>query len=282
MTDLEYTYKLPNENALREAIRAKLDGFPSDLHDMAASLLSVSSLELQQLDAHAKDILIRDIAIILRVPLSVYKDNEWEITDIENTISETANDVLPRDCGFKVKYTDANPLVVKDNSDARDIIKKSVDKTKLNTLAEDLIEKGTEMANAYIVLYCLENLLREYIDRMFIQTYGSDYESMNVIPSKAKKKAIDRQERESEHKWLPVRNDKILYYLDFAELADVITMTDNWNNIFKNSFPNQAWITSKIDELYQIRNRIAHNSYLDEKAFKTLELYYDLIVSQIG
>lgn len=36
------------------------------------------------------------------------------------------------------------------------------------------------MANAYIIVYCLENFLRDFIDRKLTDFYGSDYESKNV------------------------------------------------------------------------------------------------------
>lgn len=280
--NMKYTYKLPDENDFREEILAKLESFPSDGNELASSLLSVSSLELEELDSYSdKDKAIKYVAIVLRVPISDFKEYEYEITDVENTITETANDVLLRDCGFKVKYTDANPIVEKINKDARTIIKDSLDSMKFNILGEDLIEKGKRMANAYIIVYCLENLLREFMDRMLTKFYGPDYESKNVFSKKTKNKACDRKKEESLNRWLAIRGDKMLYYLDFAELPDVITREDNWNNIFKNYFPSQAWIKSKLDELYQIRNRIAHNSYLDENSFKTLELYYHQIVSQI-
>ena len=281
--NMKYTYKLPDENDFREEILAKLDSFPSEGNELAYSFLSVSSLELEKLNSRSDtDRHIKEIAIVLRVPISDFKDYEDEIMDIENTITNTANDVLLRDCGFKVKYTDANPLVGKNNKDARKIIKQSLDTMKFITLGEELIEKGKKMANAYIIVYCLENFLRDFIDRKLTDFYGSDYESKNVFSKKTRNRANDRKKEESANRWLAIRGDKILYYLDFAELPDVITLEDNWNNIFKNYFPSQDWIKSKLDELYQIRNRIAHNSYLDDNSFKTLELYYHQIISQIG
>ena len=280
---MKYTYKLPDENDFREEILAKLESFPSEGNELAYSFLSVSSLELEKLNSRSDtDRHIKEIAIVLRVPISDFKDYEDEITDIENTITNTANDVLLRDCGFKVKYTDANPLVGKNNKDARTIIKQSLDTMKFITLGEELIEKGKKMANAYIIVYCLENFLRDFIDHKLTDFYGSDYESKNVFSKKTRNRANDRKKEESANRWLAIRGDKILYYLDFAELPDVITLEDNWNNIFKNYFPSQDWIKSKLDELYQIRNRIAHNSYLDDNSFKTLELYYHQIISQIG
>lgn len=281
--NMKFTYKLPDENDFREEILAKLESFPSEGNELAYSFLSVSSLELEKLNSRSDtDRHIKEIAIVLRVPISDFKDYEDEITDIENTITNTANDVLLRDCGFKVKYTDANPLVGKNNKDARTIIKQSLDTMEFITLGEELIEKGKKMANAYIIVYCLENFLRDFIDRKLTDFYGSDYESKNVFSKKTRNRANDRKKEESANRWLAIRGDKILYYLDFAELPDVITLEDNWNNIFKNYFPSQDWIKSKLDELYQIRNRIAHNSYLDDNSFKTLELYYHQIISQIG
>lgn len=124
-----------------------------------------------------------------------FKDYEDEITDIENTITNTANDVLLRDCGFKVKYTDANPLVGKNNKDARTIIKQSLDTMKFITIGEELIEKDKKMANAYIIVYCLENFLRDFIDRKLTDFYGSDYESKNVFSKKTRNRANDRKRK---------------------------------------------------------------------------------------
>ncbi|CAH1213252.1 hypothetical protein PAECIP111893_03655 [Paenibacillus plantiphilus] len=62
-------------------------------------------------------------------------------------------------------------------------------------------------------------------------------------------------------KWLSVRGDSKLFYLDFKDLATIIN--NNWD-IFKDYFPSQDFIIPKIKEMADCRNLIAHNSLIDE------------------
>jgi len=94
-----------------------------------------------------------------------------------------------------------------------------------------------------------------------------------------KKKINDRKKQESNNKWLPLRKDNNLFYLDIDDLAKLIQR--NWS-IFADYFSNQDSIKTKIGEITLIRNRIAHNnSFITETEKNGLEVYMDQIFMQI-
>lgn len=69
-----------------------------------------------------------------------------------------------------------------------------------------------------------------------------------------------------------------MFYLDIEDLGKIIQ--NNWE-LFKNFFPEQHWITQKIKEIQDIRNLVAHNSYVGETERNLLKSYYNQILKQI-
>lgn len=147
-------------------------------------------------------------------------------------------------------------------------------------LPEDIYDKSLEMSETYLYLYCIENTLRKFIGDAFINKYGMNYNDQITVPHSVKKKITDRKSSETQNKWLSQRGDDFLFYLDFKELADLIL--NNWNDVFKDHFPSQQWISIKIDELGNIRNLVAHNSYINTHDKRVLVTNYHSIVRQLG
>jgi hypothetical protein len=85
--------------------------------------------------------------------------------------------------------------------------------------------------------------------------------------------------KNKKNKWIRVRSDSNLYYLDFIELGYLIK--NNWQ-VFKSNFPSQEWILVKIDELYRCRNLIAHNSDIGAHEIDVLKINFKSILKQIG
>ena len=84
---------------------------------------------------------------------------------------------------------------------------------------------------------------------------------------------------EKNKSYLPIRGTRDVYYLDLTELKNVIM--NNWS-FFESSFPSQTWITERIDSLYSLRNRVAHNSGgLTTDELKSAETYCREIIKQI-
>lgn len=265
---------------IRRVLLAVIEKHPSDWSDSALDLISNSTLELNATNEKYDDNGILRLDFIISTSIETYESFEdLELIYTSDEIKYWMNEILPSNCGYKVKYLDIVPSMDDESKDAKDIILNSVESEKLNVLAMDLLENGKRMSQAYVILYCLENLLRDFIDKTLTKYIGEDFENKIFISNDVKKNAKSRKNDESKKAWLPLRGDKLVFYLDFKDLGDVIA--NNWES-FKTLFPNQPWIKSKIDELYDIRNLVAHNSLLNDTAFKALEVDYEQIVQQLG
>jgi hypothetical protein len=145
-------------------------------------------------------------------------------------------------------------------------------------LPDDLKKEGQNMGEAYVFLYCVENSLRLFIDATLRQQYGANYFGKIQTNKVIRNKLIDRKKAEKENQWLPVRGQVEVFYLDFGDLGTIIQ--NNWDS-FSHFFPNQKWITQKIDELSSIRNLVAHNSMISKTERDLIRVYYSQIMRQI-
>ena len=153
-------------------------------------------------------------------------------------------------------------------------IRKYSNKSRLIT--ESVYKKGEKLAEAYIVIYSIENHLRLFIWKIA----GKSNKKLSVLLGKKEKEKIhNRKTQERQNQWLAIRKDCDLFYLDIDDLGTIIQR--NWAR-FVEYFPTEHWIKTKIDEISAIRNRIAHNnSFVTTIEKKALELYMNQIFEQI-
>ncbi len=157
--------------------------------------------------------------------------------------------------------------------DSIEEIQQSVNFGHLNLLPEDIQQKGKEMSEVYLYLYCIENSIRIFIEEVMKK------ESV-TIPRKVQD-TIDRLKKsEQESKYLPLRGNSDLFYCDFIDLVKI--MTGNWT-VFAKFFPkkNEHWLNVMVDELYKIRCLVAHNSYVGKDERDALKVYYKNITAQL-
>ncbi len=138
-------------------------------------------------------------------------------------------------------------------------------------LPEDIRIKGYQMAEAYTYLYSVENSLRLFIEKVAKEKYGENYFSQMSIPRALQNTISSRQSNDAANKWLSVRGTE-LFYLDFKDLGAVIN--NNWD-IFKDYFPSQDFILPKLNDMAECRNKIAHNSYVDDLERNLMKTYYN-------
>lgn len=146
-------------------------------------------------------------------------------------------------------------------------------------LSDEIKQKGKEMADVYIYLYCIENALRLFIEKIAKDKYGNSYftnlRTDTDIVREIRNKKID----EEKNQWLRIRGDSELFYLDFNDLGSIIR--NNWE-LFKVYFPSQEWICTKITELSKCRNLVAHNSYFGKDERDLIRVYFTTILKQIN
>lgn len=193
--------------------------------------------------------------------------------------------LIPPDVGFDIKSVSFNMDLTKDFeleddliSDLENNVNSKAYKIMGELLPEDIRTKGYQMAEAYTYLYSVENSLRLFIEKVAKEKYGDSYFSQLTIPHNLQRTIAERQKNDDANKWLSVRGTE-LFYLDFKDLGAVID--NNWD-IFKDYFPSQSFILSKLNDMAECRNKIAHNSYVDDIERNLMKTYYNVILRQIS
>ncbi|GAB7058166.1 MULTISPECIES: Swt1 family HEPN domain-containing protein [unclassified Paenibacillus] len=209
-------------------------------------------------------------------------DNE----ETKRLLREICDKLIPDDVGYDVKNVSFNIDLSKDFELEDDLIadlERQSDKVSgiilSKILPQDVKEKGYRMSEVYTYLYAVENSIRLFIEEVCKKQYGSDYFEKISIPSATQKTLDQRIADATSKKWLSVRGDSKLFYLDFKDLATIIN--NNWD-IFKDYFPSQDFIIPKIKEMADCRNLIAHNSLIDETERNVIKTYYNVILKQIS
>ncbi|MBC7776845.1 MAG: hypothetical protein H7246_15540 [Phycisphaerae bacterium] len=181
-------------------------------------------------------------------------------------------------------YVNVLPILPETNrstlsNDLESILKNNLSSSIIR-LPNDIAEKAKDLSEVYLYLYVVENSLRIFIRGVAMRNFGDNYFPLLKISRDIQKSLTIRKENEEKNKWLSLRGNEELFYLDFKDLATVIG--ENWD-IFKGHFDSQHWIRTKIEELANIRNLVAHNnSFIDQHNKDVLRINFHQILKQIG
>jgi len=205
--------------------------------------------------------------------------------DVRNKLLKMCDEIMPPEVGYDVMHVDFAPsmLVGDDEVTLSDDLDGMVNSVSGNIvkqiLPDDIRNKGKDMAEAYLYLYCVENALRLFIEKVAKDKYGDNYFKKLNLTSGIKTKITTRKEEESKNKWLSIRGSAEIFYLDFRDLGALIN--NNWD-LFKSYFPDVNWIIGKVNELADCRNLVAHNSFIGSHEKDMIRLYFHSILRQIG
>lgn len=275
----EFTYSSPSEDEFMRTLLLLLEKKNELDLIMLLSEASCSIAPSSSFSRHRWNAMYTEVHF--RVPVDAYHElSEDELI----RLIKICDIVMPKNVGYDVMNVEFIPTVstpAKSSSLEADLkeISRSLDAVGSQfRLPKDLIAIGSEMSEAYLYLYAVENYLRLFIETVGKAQYGDDYFDQLTIPTSVTKNINGRKKKEAKNQWLRIRGYSDLYYLDFKDLGAIIG--NNWS-LFKSHFPDQAWISSKIDELGDIRNLVAHNSYLGDHEREVIRIYFKSIVRQI-
>jgi len=130
-------------------------------------------------------------------------------------------------------------------------------------------EEAQRMAEAYTILYLLENHLREFIKEKLEERYGTDWWE-KTAPRKIRENCQTKARKEVESPWHEVKKSHPLWYTDFDELQNIIQT--NWE-VFQPYFHDQHSVIGRLSELEIPRNTIAHNRLLEKTELERLRIF---------
>lgn len=278
----EFTYEPPDKKMYMKAIHAqlRLEGL-----EPISDLLKGCTCEI----THNQQFSYKRwngfrTTVNFYVPLDKYEVVANMLSDY-NGLVEICDDIMPPKAGLDVMEVKFKPSLETTQIEESiiDELEKPVEVLSENVikeiLSDDIKIRGKEMADSYIYLYCIENVLRLFIEKIVKENYGKNYFSYLNTNREIQDKLIQRKRDERKNQWLRIRGDSEIFYLDFDDLASLIR--NNWE-LFKDWVPSQSWIVTKIQELSKCRNLVAHNSYLGENERDLIRVYFNSVLKQIS
>lgn len=284
----DYTYMLPfSEDKLLSGILLELKRTgESELHIyLQKSVLSLEDLGTSYYVDGSRN--SRWNAKGINIKFSVnpnYLDN-LDNVNVKNKLNPICNNLIPANVGYDIKEIVFVPDLSTDFDLEDDIlmefetqVKNSSNSILKKILPEDIREKGLYMSEIYTYLYLVENSLRVFIENVAIETFGEEYIKKLTISKSLRDTISRRKEKEQNQKWLSVRGNNDLFYLDFKDIGTLIS--NNWD-LYKGYFPSQEFVIQKITEMADCRNLIAHNSFVAKSERDLIKVYYNSILKQI-
>lgn len=277
--DLSFTYEQPNEEIFFSTLLKYLEVTGEE---EIVKLLKGGKCSFKSDGQYSRD---RWNAYWMQVVFYIRMDNLGKVTlDINKKLISICDRLFPPEAGYDVMSVDFRPslevynvekTMSEDLEDTIHHLSNNID----NLLPTDVKDKGKEMAEVYIYLYSVENSIRLFIDKVCKENHGDDYFS-KISLNKSIKDSIDvRKKQEEKNKWIRVRGTSELFYLDFKELGMILS--NNWT-LFSKYFPDQNWIITKINEMAECRNLVAHNSYVGQHEKDVVRVSFNSILRQIN
>lgn len=280
MSEDRFTYQKPDAQAFLDTLvkylRMKSIKEIVDLLEGArCNIQSSSTFSKKRWDAYWTTI---RFSIPVQKLKSVNKETKQKLIEICDKImpAEAGLDVMDVEFSPLIPETETRPTLIKDLEKISHTLSQEI---MAQILPSDMKQKGKDMTEAYLYLYCVENSLRLFIEKVARDKLGNDYFNKLELNRDIVKNVSHRKQQEGKNRWLRLRGDSEIFYLDFKDLGAIIQ--NNWS-LFSSYFPNQSWILTKINELAECRNLVAHNSYIQSHEKDVIRVNYNSILKQLN
>lgn len=155
---------------------------------------------------------------------------------------------------------------------------KPVSRIEERSFSPRIAYDANKMSSIYIGLFCLENSVRELIAERLLERKGIDWWEVSV-PAKIKTAVSKLKEKEEKNRYHSQRSTTSIGYTLLGNLTQIIIA--NWEE-FSDLFPDQAWVTSRFNDLEMSRNIIMHTGVLPQIEIERIESIVRDWVRQVG
>ena len=129
--------------------------------------------------------------------------------------------------------------------------------------------KASRMGRIYELLYCLENSMRELIERTLKEVPELKESWTDGIKEGILKEARRRESQDEDTRWHGPRGQSVLNYLDFPQLGEIIL--DRWED-FQDLLGDRRWVEEYFREMNPTRRALAHTGDLREFDVERMEM----------
>jgi len=125
-------------------------------------------------------------------------------------------------------------------------------------LDEGILVEARRMAQVYIAIHSLENMIRDYVAKTMSDEYGDEW--WNEVPTSIQRKVAGRMDEDEKLRWHSSRGKSEIMYSDFSDLFSIIN--GNWK-LFEETLISLEWTKQILTTLEKSRNIVMHGGVLD-------------------
>ncbi len=141
-----------------------------------------------------------------------------------------------------------------------------------------MLYDAAKMASVFTAFFCLENSVRDLITERLLARQGIDWWN-SAVPQKIRTAVEKLREKEQKNRYHTQRSVAMIGYTMFGNLAQIIIA--NWDE-FSDLFPDQAWVSSRFNDLEMSRNVIMHTGVLPPIEMERIESIVRDWIRQVG
>lgn len=128
--------------------------------------------------------------------------------------------------------------------------------------------QARRMGEFYELLYCLENSVRELVERTLREAFGPEQWWSSGVPEKIRNAAEKRKQDELKARWHGPRGESLINYIDFPQYADIMVL--QWEH-FEELIGDQDWMVNYFAEMNRTRRALAHTGVLTDTDVERME-----------
>ena len=131
------------------------------------------------------------------------------------------------------------------------------------------IQEAVAMAPTYILLYALENSIREVIDQTMTSKHGRDWWD-SFATSSLLRKVEGHMSDDQKDRWHQRRGSRPIDYLDMKDLKSLMRAIQE--EFIPDIIPDLEWFIHLIDEVYKSRCVVCHMNPLSQVNISAVKL----------
>ena len=148
----------------------------------------------------------------------------------------------------------------------------------LDLLDDECVNSAKSMATVYTAIAAFENMVRRFVVKILLEHRGEDWWEQSVS-EKIRKSAENRKNDEEKIKWHTQRGLSMINYVDFGDLASI--MSQNYE-LFEVHIVSIEWARQIFSTLERSRNVIMHSGELGKRDIERIGTNIRDWISQVG
>ena len=148
----------------------------------------------------------------------------------------------------------------------------------LDLLDDECVNSAKIMATVYTAIAAFENMVRRFVVKILLEHRGEDWWEQSVS-EKIRKSAENRKNDEEKIKWHTQRGLSMINYVDFGDLASI--MSQNYE-LFEVHIVSIEWARQIFFFFFRSRNVIMHSGELGKRDIERIGTNIRDWISQVG